>query len=99
MKTRVISLRLPYDHWIWQEQDRQAVVRLALNLYRQIGDIDSKINTLSQELYEIKDVITEINNKINNTFISATEQKNIEKPQLSEVDPRLARAVDRILDI
>ncbi|MBF7083030.1 hypothetical protein IT084_08575 [Desulfallas sp. Bu1-1] len=76
MKTRVISLRLPDDHWIWQEQDKQAVIRLALNLYCQIGEINSKINILNQELNEIKDAIIEINNKINNAFISgiATEQ-------------------------
>lgn len=101
LKSRVISLRLPDDHWIWQEQDKQAVIRLALNLYYQIGEINSKINTLNQELNEIKDAIIEINNKINNAFISgiATEQENIEKPQLPEVDPRLARAVGRMLDI
>jgi len=101
LRTRVISLRLPGDHWIWQEQDKQTVIRLALNLYRQIGEIDKKIETLNQELNEIKDAITEINNKINNSFISETaaEQDNTEKPQLSEVDPRLARAVGRMLDI
>jgi len=101
LKTKVISIRLPEDHWIWQEQDKQAAVKLALNLYRQIGELNSKIDNIAREMDEIKGSIVEIKNKINSAAgVSSTiKQKDAEKPQLSGVDPRLARAVDRLLDI
>jgi hypothetical protein len=100
LKTRVISLRLPKDHWIWQERDRQSVIRVALDLYRQISDIRDKIDGMNREMDEIKSAINEIKNKLDNMVIAerpaANEQNNI---GLFDIDPRLARAKDRLLDI
>jgi hypothetical protein len=83
-------VRLPEDHWIWNEHDKSAVVRIALEWYRQSVN---EIKVLRQEVSEIK-------NTLNNTVITKQPtEKSVEKPLLSDVDPRLARAMDRLLDI
>lgn len=54
IKTRSFAIRLPTDHWIWEQPDRRRVVEEALKQYK----------SLSPEMAQIRKTLAEINSQL-----------------------------------
>jgi len=91
LRTRVLSLRLPADHWLWREKDRQEVVRAALETYRGVGD---RLDALLQKVEEIARLLQNARVVPANPTKDGGEQKS-----MPGVDPRLVKALDKFLDL
>lgn len=101
MKTRVVGVRLPEDHWLWAERNRIETVRRALDFYRdyrklcqqmadEMADLRRAVTVLEREFAELKKLLEE-------GEFSRTRTCN--RPDGSELDPRLARATDKLLNL
>lgn len=54
IKTRSLAIRLPADHWIWEETDRRRVIEEALAQYK---GVSTQYKELSAEIVALREVI------------------------------------------
>lgn len=86
--SKFLGVRLPEDHWLWKEKNRSAVVRVALNLQKELLE---ELKRLREEVREIKEMIA--------GGIVVKNAGNGEAQEASGMDPRLAKAVRKFLDL
>lgn len=87
MPGKLLRVRLPADHWIWNEPDaaaRSAEVKEALEFYRRFGQ---NIEAVRQAAQEIKDMLRQ-------GVVLAANDAGESAPQ---EDPRFA-ALDKFLE-
>lgn len=89
--SRILRVRLPDNHWIWGEPDKSAVVRQALELYREIG---YRLDTLLRKTEEIGKALHNAQVVPAGPTGDSGEQKS-----MPGVDPRLVKALDKFLNI
>jgi len=83
-----LRVRLPEDHWLWREKDKSAVVKVTLNLQKELLE---EIRNLRREVRELKEMIA--------GGVVVKNAGNGEAQEASGMDPRLAKAVSKFLDL
>lgn len=107
MRTKVLSVRIPADHWIFGEEDTRATVLLALRLYRgvdaDIRQIHQFLNQLKaaqlrEQLAEMRRAMDEIKSMLSSGVTVADREE--ERPDVGPgTDPRLLKSIDKFLDL
>ncbi len=90
MKTRVLRVRLPVDHWIWNEANKSEIVRLALDWYK---DLPGEVAVVRRAVEEIK---TALAGGVNISSVASRESQGDEGGVTA--DPRLRQAIEKFLD-
>lgn len=82
---RLLRVRLPEDHWVWQIEDpeqRSAEVRAALDVYRRFG---REIEKLNRTVEEIKDMLQRGYASVS-SLVSSSKGEETEDPRFAALD-------------
>ena len=96
MTSKILSVRLPLDHWIWDEKDKNKIIKEALEFYKQFqGDVKAIRNAIEEIDKKLTEIYTgQVSVRIDQDTADTVDQNGDTGP-----DPRLLAALDELLDM
>lgn len=96
MGSRVLPVRLPDSHWIWEEENKKEIIIAALDLYRKTGGLETKLQEICLAVEEIRDMLKNGAVVVRDAeYIDANKKEQEKEP---DIDPRLLDALQDFLD-